>query len=92
MKNIVIKFISLAIVFGILEMIGLYVSPLYKNSFAMNQMSYSFDSNLALQVYDYISNYSWIAYILLTILVFHKEILKLYKKFKKVKENVNEEN
>ena len=63
----------------------------YKNSFAMNQMSYSFDSNLALQVYDYISNYSWIAYILLTILVFRKEILKLYKNIKEKKEKTNEQ-
>lgn len=92
MKKIVIKIIALAIVFGIFEVIGLYISPLFENSLAMNQMSYSFESSLLVQAYDYISNYSWIAYILLTILVFRKEILKVYKNIKKVKENVNEEN
>lgn len=92
LKKIVIKIIALAIVFGIFEVIGLYISPLFENSLAMNQMSYSFESSLLVQAYDYISNYSWIAYILLTILVFRKEILKVYKNIKKVKENVNEEN
>ena len=92
MKKIVIKIIALAIVFGIFEAIGLYVSPLFENNLATNQMSYSFESSLLVQTYDYISNYSWIAYILLTILVFRKEILKVYKNFKKAKENVNEEN
>lgn len=80
MKKIVIKIIALAIVFGIFEAIGLYVSPLFENNLAMNQMSYSFESSLLVQAYDYVSNYTWIVYILLTILVFHKEILKVYKK------------
>ena len=92
MKKMIVKIITLAVIFGVFNMIGFYISPLVENSLAMNQMSYSFESNLLVQAYDYISNYSWIWYILLTILVFHKEILKLYKKFKKVKENVNEEN
>ena len=92
MKKIIVKIITLAIIFGIFNVIGFYISPLVENSLAVNQMSYSFESNLLVQAYDYISNYSWIWYILLTILVFHKEILKLYKKFKKAKENVNEEN
>lgn len=81
-KKIIIKIILLAIIFGILEMIGLYISPLIENNLAMNQMSYSYDSNLYIQIYDYISSYSWIIYLLLTILVFRKEILKIYKKLK----------
>lgn len=81
-KKIIIKIILLAIIFGILEMIGLYISPLIENNLAMNQMSYSYDSNLYIQIYDYISSYSWVVYLLLTILVFRKEILKIYKKLK----------
>ena len=42
------------------------------------------------QVYDYISNYSWAIYLLITILVFHKEILKLYKNIKGRKGERNE--
>ena len=83
MKKVIIKIIVLVIIFGIFNVIGFYISPLVENSLAINQMSYSFESNLLVQVYDYISNYSWIWYILLTILVFHKEILKLYKNLRK---------
>lgn len=91
MKKIVIKIITLAIVFGIFEAIGLYISPLFENSLAMNQMSYSFESNLPVQVYDYISNYSWIVYILLSVLVFRKEISGINNKIKSVKEKKNEQ-
>ena len=91
MKKVVIKIVVLAIVFGIFNVIGLYVSPLFENSLAMNQMSYSFESNLPVQVYDYISNYLWIGCILLTVLVFRKEILEINKKIKSVKEKQNEQ-
>lgn len=85
MKKIIAKTITLAVIFGVFNMIGFYISPLVENNLAMNQMSYSFESNLIVQAYDYISNYSWIWYILLTILVFHKEILKIYKTTKERK-------
>ena len=87
MKNIIIKIISLSIIFTMFEMIELHISPLLKNNLATYQMSYTFESNLFIQIYSYISNYSWTIYLLLTILVFYKEILKLYKKIKKTKEN-----
>lgn len=90
MRKIIIKFILLSILIGIFETIGLYVSPLFENSLAVCQMSYSFESNLLVQVYDYISNYSWVIYLLITILVFHKEILKLYKNIKRRKGERNE--
>lgn len=85
MKRITIKIIILSVVIGIFEMIELFLSPLFKNSVAMNQMSYSLESNLLMQIYDYISNYSWMIYLLLMILVFRKEILKLYKNIKERK-------
>lgn len=91
MKRVVIKIVVLAIVFGTFNVIGLYVSPLFENSLAMNQMSYSFESNLPIQVYDYISNYSWIVYILLSVLVFRKEISEINNKIKSVKEKKNEQ-
>ena len=91
MKKIVIKIIALTLVFWIFNVIGFYISPLVENSLAMNQMSYSFESNLFVQAYDYISNYSWIWYILLTVLVFRKEISEINNKIKSEKEKQNEQ-
>lgn len=91
MKKIIAKVVSLSIVFAIFEMIWLYVSPLIENSLAMNQMSYSFESNMLVQTYDHISNCSWAIYLLLTILVFRKEILKIYGTIKERKGETNEQ-
>lgn len=91
MKKVILKIVVLAIVFGLFNMIGLYISPLFENSLAMNQMSVSTESNLLLQVYDYISNYSWLGYIVLTVLVFRKEISEINNKIKSEKEKQNEQ-
>lgn len=91
-KMIIFKIFFLSVVYGLIKLLGLFISPLIENSLAMSQMSYSFESNLLVQVYDYVSNYSWIIYLLLVILVFHKEILKIYKSLKETKEKTNEEN
>ena len=88
MKKIITKIIFLIVVFSIFEICGLYINPLVENGLAINQMYNTIESNLLVQVYDYISNYTLVFGILLVLFVFRKELSKLYKK---VKESFNDQ-
>ena len=48
----------------------------------MNQMQSTVDSNLWIQLYTYLSNYSFLIFIVIAILLFNKNIINLIKKYK----------
>lgn len=95
MKRIISKIIFLITIFFIFEICGLYISPLVENGLAINQMYNTIESNLLVQLYTHISNYSYVFGIVLILFVFRKELSKLYKllkeKLKEKKENSNEQ-
>lgn len=74
-----IKIIVLIIIASIYNAIMQFVSPIIANELAMNQMQNSVDSSLGIQLYTYASNYSWIVFLLVVVIMFYKDALKLIK-------------
>ena len=85
-----IKIIIFIVLVFLYNMLKQFVSPLIANELAMNQMQNTIDSNLWIQLYTYISNYSILIFIIITILFFSKDIVNLINKNNK-KENQDEE-
>lgn len=83
----IVLFIALIFLYSILKQ---FVSPLIANDLAMNQMQSTVDSNLWIQLYTYFSNYSFLIFIVIAILLFNKNVINLINKYKK--ENNDEEN
>ena len=75
-----IKIIIFIILVFLYNMLKQFVSPLIANELAMNQMQNTIDSNLWIQLYTYISNYSILIFIIITILFFSKDIVNLINK------------
>lgn len=96
MRKIIIKILFIAVVFGTFEIIGVSLSPIVENGLAMNQMYNTVESSMLVQVYSFMKNYSFILSVLLVLIVFRKELSKLYtslkKKIKYEEEKKNEEN
>ena len=86
-----IKIIIFNILVFLYNMLKQFVSPLIANELAMNQMQNTIDSNLWIQLYTYISNYSILIFIIITILFFSKDIVNLINKNNNKKENQDEE-
>lgn len=86
-----IKIIIFIILVFLYNMLKQFVSPLIANELAMNQMQNTIDSNLWIQLYTYISNYSILIFIIITILFFSKDIVNLINKNNNKKENQDEE-
>lgn len=86
-----IKIIIFIILVFLYNMLKQFVSPLIANSLAMNQMQNTVDSNLWIQLYTYISNYSILIFIIIAILFFSKDIVNLINKNNNKKENQDEE-
>ena len=86
-----IKIIIFTILVFLYNMLKQFVSPLIANELAMNQMQNTIDSNLWIQLYTYISNYSILIFIIITILFFSKDIVNLINKNNNKKENQDEE-
>lgn len=85
-----IKIIIFIVLIFLYNMLKQFVSPLIANSLAMNQMQNTVDSNLWIQLYTYISNYSVLIFIIIAVLFFNKNIVNLINKNKK--EQKDEEN
>lgn len=86
-----IKIIIFIVLVFLYNMLKQFVSPLIANELAMNQMQNTIDSNLWIQLYTYISNYSILIFIIITILFFSKDIVNLINKNNNKKENQDEE-
>lgn len=86
-----IKIIIFIVLVFLYNMLKQFVSPLIANSLAMNQMQNTVDSNLWIQLYTYISNYSILIFIIIAILLFNKDIVNLINKNNNKKENQDEE-
>lgn len=86
MKKITkIKIIIFIVLIFLYNMLKQFVNPLFANSLAMNQMQNTVDSNLWIQLYTYISNYSVLIFIVIAILFFNKDIVNLINKNKNKK-------
>ena len=85
-----IKIIIFIVLIFLYNMLKQFVIPLIANSLAMNQMQNTVDSNLWIQLYTYISNYSVLIFIIIAVLFFNKNIVNLINKNKK--EQKDEEN
>lgn len=86
-----IKIIIFIVLVFLYNMLKQFVSPLIANELAMNQMQNTVDSNLWIQLYTYISNYSILIFIIIAILFFSKDIVNLINKNNNKKENQDEE-
>ena len=86
-----IKIIIFIVLVFLYNMLKQFVSPLIANELAMNQMQNTIDSNLWIQLYTYISNYSILIFIIIKILFFSKDIVNLINKNNNKKENQDEE-
>ena len=75
----IVLFVVLIFLYNILKQ---FVSPLIANDLALNQMHSTVDSNLWIQLYTYISNYSILIFIVIAILLFNKNIINFINKIK----------
>lgn len=83
-----IKFLILSVLILIYNAFVQTVSPIIANQLAMQQMQNYDTSSMGIQLYTYLTNYSWVVFIVLIVIMFHKDIVNI---FKKIKENVNNE-
>ena len=65
---------------------------LYANDLAMNQMQNTPESSMGIQLYSYVRNNAWIGLVILIILIFGRDVLKVFKMYMNKKEKTNEEN
>lgn len=75
--RIIIKTIIFVVVSILLTGLGNSLSPIIANELAMLQMSNSQDSSFWIQMYSYLSNYTWLAFAAFAILLYNKDIIKL---------------
>lgn len=80
-----IKLIVLTTIIIIYNIIIQFLSTIVANELAMNQMQNSVDSSLGIQIYSYVSNYSWIVLLILVVAMFYKDVLNLIKWIKENK-------
>lgn len=83
-----IKFLILSVLVIIYNAFTQTVSPIIANQLAMQQMQNYDTSSMGIQLYQYLTNYGWIIFIVLIVIMFRKDIVNI---FKKIKENVNNE-
>ena len=87
-KPIIIKVGVLMVISIIYNAFVQTVSPIIANQLAMQQMQNYDTSNMGIQLYSYLTNYSWIIFVVLIVIMFHKDVVNI---FKKIKESVNNE-
>ena len=88
MKKVTWKVVLLLILAVIYQRYIQLVSPIVSNQLAVNQMGNSMDSSLWIQAYSISVNNFYLVFMLVALLLFHKEIIKLLKR---AKEKINEE-
>ena len=77
-----VKIVLFVVLIFLYDVLKQFISPLIANDLVMNQMQSTVDSNLWIQLYTYLSNYSFLIFIVIAILLFNKNIIKLIKKYK----------
>lgn len=77
-----VKIVLFVVLIFLYDVLKQFISPLIANDLIMNQMQSTVDSNLWIQLYTYLSNYSFLIFIVIAILLFNKNIIKLIKKYK----------
>ena len=87
-KGIIIKATILAIIVVVYNAIMQTVSPIIANQLAMQQMQNYDTSSMGIQLYTYSTNYSWIVFVILIVIMFHKDIANIIKK---IKESISNE-
>lgn len=85
-----IKFIVLSVIVIIYNAFTQTMSPIIANQLAMQQMQNYDTSSMGIQLYQYITNYSWIAFIVLIVVMFHKDVINIIKKIKERTSNEEE--
>ena len=83
-----IKFLILFVLVIIYNAFFQTVSPIIANQLAMQQMQNYDTSSMGIQLYTYATNYSWIVFVILIVIMFHRDVVNI---FKKIKESVNNE-
>ena len=83
-----IKFIILSALVIIYNAFVQTVSPIISNQLAMQQMQNYDTSSIGIQLYQYLTNYCWIVFIILIVIMFRKDITNIIKK---IKEKMNNE-
>ena len=83
-----IKFLILFVLVIIYNAFVQTVSPIIANQLAMQQMQNYDTSSMGIQLYSYLTNYSWIVFVILIVIMFRKDIVNIIKK---IKESVNNE-
>lgn len=90
---IIVKIMIIAIVITIINITDQVVSPIIANELALIQMENREDSSLWIQLYSNISNYVWVAIVILVIFLFLRELKYIFNFIKsKFKEDKNHEN
>jgi len=83
-----IKFLILFVLVIIYNAFVQTVSPIIANQLAIQQMQNYDTSSMGIQLYSYLTNYSWIVFVILIVIMFHKDVVNIIKK---IKESVNNE-
>ena len=79
LSTVIKKCLFIVIIFSIIALINDSITPIVSTQMALKQMSNSIDSNMWIRVYSNLQNYSFVFYIAIFVLVFLKEIKKLFK-------------
>ena len=70
-----VKIVLFVVLIFLYDVLKQFISPLIANDLVMNQMQSTVDSNLWIQLYTYLSNYSFLIFIVIAILLFNKNII-----------------
>lgn len=78
-----IKFLILFVLVFIYNAFVQTVSPIIANQLAMQQMQNYDTSSMGIQLYSYLTNYSWIIFVVLIVIMFHKDVVNIFKKIRR---------
>ena len=87
-RTVTIKIAILVALLIIYNTIMQAVSPIVANQLAMQQMQNYDTSSAGIQVYQYLTNYGWVVFLVLIAIMFSKDIVNIIKK---IKEKMNNE-
>ena len=86
--KVFIKLIILSVLVIIYNAFTQTMSPIIANQLAMQQMQNYDTSSMGIQLYQYLTNYGWIVFVILIVIMFRKDVANI---FKKIKESMNNE-
>lgn len=89
-RAIIIKVVILVAISIIYNAIIQTISPIIANELAMQQMQNYDTSSMGIQLYQYLTNYSWIVFVILIVIMFRKDVVNIFKKIKECMNNEEE--